>query len=141
LLREEQESGSDLAGEIDGCIRNGQLVPAPIIVALLKKAIFAEAEKPRLKFLVDGFPRSIGNLKAWFEAFSDDDLQVRFALYLDCPQETMRERLLERGKTSGRADDNAEAVLKRFATFEKESLPVVEALDRMGMVSNCPNLS
>lgn len=61
--------------------------------------------------------------------------QINFALFLDCPKEALTERLLERGKTSGRADDNIESVLKRFDTFEKESLPVVADLDRLGLVS------
>lgn len=61
-------------------------------------------------------------------------IQVPFTLFLHCPKEELKKRLLERGQTSGRADDNVETVLKRFDTFEKESLPVVECLDRLGMV-------
>lgn len=60
--------------------------------------------------------------------------QVPFTLFLHCPKEELEKRLLERGETSGRADDNMETVLKRFDTFEKESLPVVECLERLGMV-------
>ena len=57
-------------------------------------------------------------------------------LFLHCPKDELTKRLLERGKTSGRADDNIESVLKRFDTFEKESLPVVAQLDKVGMVSD-----
>lgn len=64
--------------------------------------------------------------------------QVSFTLFLHCPKEELKKRLLERGETSGRADDNVETVLKRFDTFEKESLPVVEELERLGMVSKHP---
>lgn len=62
-------------------------------------------------------------------------VQVSFTLFLHCPKEELKKRLLERGETSGRADDNVETVLKRFDTFEKESLPVVEQLELLGMVS------
>ena len=48
------------------------------------------------------------------DAISD----VKFLLFLDCPQEVMLERLLERGKTSGRSDDNIESIKKRFITYE-----------------------
>ena len=41
----------------------------------------------------------------------------------------MTERLLERGKTSGRTDDNADTIKRRFATFQNQSLPVVEHLE------------
>lgn len=66
------------------------------------------------------------------------DTQVSFTLFLHCPKEELKKRLLERGETSGRADDNVETVLKRFDTFEKESLPVVEQLELLGMVSGSP---
>ena len=57
-------------------------------------------------------------------------------VYLDCPEGTMRERLLERGKSSGRSDDNEETILKRFATFQEESVPVVHRYARSGLVAN-----
>jgi len=48
-------------------------------------------------------------------------------LYFDVSDETMTARLLNRGKTSGRADDNEETIKKRLDTFHKHSKPVVEA--------------
>ena len=55
-------------------------------------------------------------------------------LFFDCPEATMEERLLERGKTSGRADDNIETIKKRFATFVETSMPVVDHFDAQGKV-------
>ena len=46
----------------------------------------------------------------------------------------MQERLLNRGKTSGRADDNAESIAKRFRTFVETSMPVVEYFRSKGKV-------
>ncbi len=46
----------------------------------------------------------------------------------------MQERLLNRGKTSGRADDNEESIKKRFKTFEDTSMPVVEYFEKEGKV-------
>lgn len=46
----------------------------------------------------------------------------------------MQDRLLERGKTSGRADDNAESIKKRFKTFVETSMPVVEFFEKQGKV-------
>ena len=44
----------------------------------------------------------------------------------------MVKRLMGRGATSGRADDNAETIRRRLATFEKESLPVIRWYERVG---------
>lgn len=46
----------------------------------------------------------------------------------------MRERLLNRGLTSGRSDDNEEAIVKRFLTYQTESRPVIERYDQNGRV-------
>jgi UMP-CMP kinase len=58
----------------------------------------------------------------------------KFTLFFDCPEEVMQERLLNRGKTSGRADDNAESITKRFKTFVETSMPVVEHFEKEGRV-------
>jgi UMP-CMP kinase len=46
----------------------------------------------------------------------------------------MEARLLDRGKSSGRTDDNMESIRKRFKTFVSQSVPVVEHYDRLGKV-------
>ena len=61
-------------------------------------------------------------------------MQVAFVLFFGCTEETMTERLLTRGATSGRADDNMDTIKKRFSTFQNSSLPVVEAFGRLGKV-------
>ncbi|MCV5084948.1 hypothetical protein OFB78_30590, partial [Escherichia coli] len=50
-------------------------------------------------------------------------------------------RLLERGKTSGREDDNAESIRKRFRTFVETSMPVVDHYEREGKVGNVDSSS
>lgn len=50
----------------------------------------------------------------------------------------MQERLLNRGKTSGRADDNAESIKKRFKTFLETSMPVVDHFEKQGKVEKIP---
>ncbi len=49
----------------------------------------------------------------------------KLVIFLECPQDVMEKRLLKRGETSGRSDDNLNTIIKRFETFQKESLPVI----------------
>jgi UMP-CMP kinase len=58
----------------------------------------------------------------------------KFTLFFDCPFETLQQRLLERGKTSGRTDDNLDSIKKRFKTFQDTSMPVVEYFQKEGKV-------
>jgi adenylate kinase family enzyme len=53
-------------------------------------------------------------------------------IFFDCPEEVMESRLLKRGETSGRSDDNAETIRKRFKTFVEQSLPVIEHYEKQG---------
>lgn len=55
-------------------------------------------------------------------------------LFLQCTEEVMLKRLLHRGETSGRTDDNVESIKKRFRTFEETSMPVVDYHREKGTV-------
>ena len=46
-------------------------------------------------------------------------------LFFDCKSETMQNRLMKRGETSGRVDDNEETIKKRLKTFEDQTVPVI----------------
>lgn len=128
LLREEKEKpASELATLINTCIVEGKIVPADVTVKLLRNAMdknYSENNNKN-KFLVDGFPRDLENLACW-QKNMDDIANVQFLLFLDCSHEIMVERLLERGKTSGRSDDNMATIEKRLATYEQQTRPIIE---------------
>lgn len=111
LLREERNTGSELADMINTFIKEGKIVPAEVTINLLRKAMHASGKR---RFLIDGFPRKLDNLEAWMEAMGGESV-LGMVLVFDCPEDVMEERLMERGKTSGRSDDNAETIKKRYA--------------------------
>jgi UMP-CMP kinase len=128
LLRAERASGSELASMINNYIKEGKIVPAEVTVRLLNNAMEKSGKK---KFLIDGFPRDMENLKCWQEKMSATS-EIQFLLFLDCPQNIMMERLLERGKTSGRDDDNEASIKKRFFTYEESTRPIIEYFRSIG---------
>ncbi|CAE7617867.1 CMPK, partial [Symbiodinium pilosum] len=133
LLREERSRpGSEYGELIQNYIKEGQLVPVEITVKLIKQAMEKHGWAQG-KFLIDGFPRSFDNMDGWSRVMGDA-VDVQFALFFDCSEAVMEARILERGKTSGRADDNAEAIRKRLRTFKEESMPVVEHLKSKGLL-------
>mmetsp|Transcript_9348 Transcript_9348/g.13853 ORF Transcript_9348/g.13853 Transcript_9348/m.13853 type:complete len:267 (-) Transcript_9348:207-1007(-) len=136
LLRAERKSGSSLATLINDCISAGKIVPSEITATLLQNAMDAACKNQgTTKFLIDGFPRSQGNVTAWEEKLGQTGIaKVEFVLFLDCPEDIMTSRLLERGLTSGRNDDNLEVIRKRFATFRDESMPIVAAYENENKV-------
>lgn len=136
LLREEQNTeGSQYGDLIKNYIKDGLIVPMEITVKLLENAIRAILDKSGSdsgKFLIDGFPRKLD--QAIF--FEESVCPSKCTLFLDCPEDVMRERLLNRGKTSGRIDDNEESIVKRFRTFLETSMPVVDLFEKEGRVIN-----
>ncbi|KAK5280995.1 UMP-CMP kinase-like protein [Cryomyces antarcticus] len=132
LLREEQNrKGSEFGDMIKEYIRNGQIVPMEVTVQLLENAMKSAMDhENKHKFLIDGFPRKMDQALKFEEAVCPS----AFTLFFDCPEEVMQQRLLERGKTSGRADDNEESIKKRFKTFEETSMPVVNYYKEQGKV-------
>ncbi|PXF45842.1 UMP-CMP kinase [Gracilariopsis chorda] len=102
-------------------MQRGDIVPGYVTMALL------ETELQRLAgscdgVLIDGFPRAMDQA----EDFERVIAVCEFVLFINCSKPVMMERLLKRGTTSGRADDNEEVMLKRLNTFEKKTMPVVE---------------
>jgi len=133
LLRRERQSGSKNGNMIDEYIKEGKIVPVEVTVGLLKKEMEAEIKKNHRIFIVDGFPRNEDNVTGWDKvmgSFAD----VRFVLYLDLPEEVMEKRILKRGETSGRTDDNIESIQKRFKTFRNESYPIIQHYEKQGKV-------
>lgn len=133
LLRAEQDRPGSQFGElIKDCIRNGTIVPMEVTVQLLENAMTdAISSSPSTnKFLIDGFPRKMDQAVK----FEETVCPAKFVLFYDCPETEMEKRLLIRGKTSGRADDNAESIRKRFRTFVETSMPVVDYYEKEGRV-------
>lgn len=56
--------------------------------------------------------------------------ECHFVLFFDCSEAVMEERLIKRGMTSGRVDDNANTIRKRFNTFIEETLPVIQSYEK-----------
>ncbi|KAJ9626310.1 bifunctional uridylate/adenylate kinase [Taxawa tesnikishii (nom. ined.)] len=132
LLREEQDRpGSQFGDMIKQYIRDGLIVPMEVTIQLLENAMVATIDETgNRRFLIDGFPRKLDQAVKFEEAVCPSV----FTLFFDCPEEVMQERLLNRGKTSGRSDDNAESIKKRFKTFEDTSMPVVDMFEKQGKV-------
>ncbi|KAH9221093.1 P-loop containing nucleoside triphosphate hydrolase protein [Leptodontidium sp. 2 PMI_412] len=124
VLREEQEKpGSEWSELIRKNILEGVIGQPEMTVSLLEAAMAEKNEKEGVSvFLLDGFPRRIEHV-ALFESTIGSPSMV---LFLDCPEEVLQERLVNRGKTSGRVDDNISIINKRFKTFTEITMPVIE---------------
>lgn len=93
-----------------------------MVLDLLTEAMLAKLAGSK-GFLIDGYPREVSQ----GQEFEKEILVCSKILYFDVSDECMTGRLINRGKSSGRADDNEETIKKRLNTFHQHSKPVIDA--------------
>lgn len=136
LLRAERaREGSEYGQLIANYIKEGQIVPVEITINLLNKAMdeTMQEDDKKFRFLIDGFPRNEDNLQGWNKVM-DGKADVKFVLFFDCSNEVCIERCLDRGKSSGRTDDNRESLEKRIKTYLQSTRPIIEQYEKQGKV-------
>ena len=131
LLRAESKKDTEDGKLVNSLISQGKIVPVKITCGLIKKAMDASG-KDKI-FLIDGYPRNQDNIDGWKEIFGNN-YKLIATIILQCNEEELEKRLLERAKTSGRVDDNIETIRKRFKTHIEQSLPIEAQLKEMGPV-------
>ena len=121
-LRAEIKSGSELGKEIGELIAGGNLVPDHKMIHLIARYLDnLPAECKGVIF--DGFPRTVAQAEA-LELLLERRNMKAVLLDLFVEEDEVIKRLLNRGKTSGRADDNYETIKKRLQVYQTETKPV-----------------
>lgn len=123
LLRQEIAEGTELGMQVKDIIGKGGLVSDEIMVDLIEKKIITSSEKKGILF--DGFPRTL------VQAYILDGLLLKLNTSLTCmlslevPEDELTRRLIERGKVSGREDDNEEVIKFRLIEYKNKTSPVI----------------
>ena len=123
LLREEIASRTPLGLQAMGFMDKGQLVPDEVVIGMVDSQF--EKHKEAKGFLFDGFPRTVAQAKALDKLLELKKTGISKVLLLDVDEEELLNRLILRGKTSGRSDDADENILRsRQEVYKKDTLPV-----------------
>jgi adenylate kinase len=124
ILRKEIAEKTKLGAEVQSIIAAGGLVPDEVIVQIIEKTI---TENPQANgFLFDGFPRT------YIQAYILEGLMLKLNTALNClislnvREEVSMERLLSRGKISGRSDDNETVIRNRLKEYDQKTKPVLQ---------------
>ena len=122
LFRYNLKNNTKLGQEAKKYIDKGELVPDSVTINMLAQKV---EENPNVKgFIFDGFPRTIPQCEALDNLLASKNQAVSKLIMLDVPEEELVSRLLERGKSSGRADDSDENIIRnRLEVYENETTP------------------
>lgn len=130
-IRIEMANESEVGLRAKKFVEKGGLVPDELINQIVEKAIVEDNQG----LIFDGYPRSIVQEKT-LDLLLKKHLEtpIRAFIYLSVKKELLLERILERGKTSGRKDDTAEVFEDRYKAYIEETKPLIESYRKKGIL-------
>ncbi|MBK6666679.1 MAG: adenylate kinase [Saprospiraceae bacterium] len=125
LFRYEMGNNTPLGIKAKEYMAKGELVPDEVTIGMLKNKVDANPDVSGIIF--DGFPRTIPQAEALDAFLQEKNTEVTALVALDVPDEELVKRLLNRGKSSGRADDNDEEIIRnRISIYKSETAQVFD---------------
>ncbi len=130
VLRNEIKKQTELCATAKQFIDKGQLIPDSLMINIL--ASVYDSLCPCEGVIFDGFPRTIPQAESLAQLLKERGTEVSAMLDLDVPDTLLVERLINRGKSSGRADDNEETIKKRLEVYNNQTAPLIEWYKKAG---------
>lgn len=133
LLRSEIAAHTPLGVEAKSFMDKGQLVPDEVVIGMISSALDANTQAKG--FLFDGFPRTEAQSEALDKLLKLKKTEIGVVLALQVSEEELVKRLLNRGLTSGRSDDNNEEVIReRIAEYHRKTSAVADYYSKFNKV-------
>jgi adenylate kinase len=123
LFRYEIGNKTELGLKAKAYMDKGDLVPDEVTIGMLSNKVDANPDVSG--YIFDGFPRTIPQAEALDELLKDKNQSISALIALEVDDEEIVKRILERGKTSGRSDDNNEEIIKNRIHVYNENTSVV----------------
>ena len=139
LFRYEMGNNTPLGTKAKEYMSRGELVPDEVTVGMLQNKV--EKHPDARGFIFDGFPRTIAQAEALDTFLLSKGSSVTALIELTVDDEEIVKRILNRGKTSGRSDDNDESIIRnRIKIYESETSPVYEHYAEQGKAQKVPGV-
>ncbi|MEG1623146.1 MAG: adenylate kinase [Alistipes sp.] len=125
VIRDEIRHGTALGKSMESYITQGKLAPDELIINII--AHYIEEHKEGKGHIFDGFPRTQIQAEAFDRILAQHKLKVDVMIYMDVPEAELIQRILLRGKDSGRADDSSESVIRnRIEVYRAQTAVVAD---------------
>ena len=123
VIRQEIARGTELGRSMQSYIEAGQLAPDSIVIGMIRN--YMAEHKDAAGNIFDGFPRTTAQAEEFDRILAEDGLSVSVMVDLDVPEQELVDRILLRGKDSGRADDASEDVIRNRIAVSRELTEIV----------------
>ena len=134
VLRDHIERGTDLGKTAKEYIDKGQLIPDELMVDILASVVDDNKEAAQNGVIFDGFPRTIPQAEALDAMLEKRGTKLNGVIGLDVPEDILIARLLNRGKETGRSDDNLETITSRLEVYNNQTSPLKEFYAKKGLL-------
>ena len=124
VLRDHIARGTELGKIADSYISKGQLIPDDLMIRVLAHALDNNPDKTAKGVIFDGFPRTIEQAKALKKMLAERGSKVHAVIGLDVDEDELVRRMLHRGETTGRADDNIDTIRQRLKVYHSQTSPL-----------------
>ncbi len=124
VLRDNIKRGTELGKTAKGYIDKGQLIPDELMIDILASVVDDNKDKAKNGVIFDGFPRTIAQAEALDVMLAERNTKVSAVIGLDVPEQVLIDRLLNRGKESGRSDDNLATINDRLKVYHNSTAPL-----------------
>lgn len=131
LFRKHLSIGTELGKLAQKYMDSGNLVPDEVVIGMVDEKIHDSIGANG--FIFDGFPRTVPQAEALDSLLNEKGCPISGMIALDVPEEELKQRIRERGKTSGRSDDQDEQkIANRIRVYLEETLPVAKYYEKQG---------
>lgn len=124
LLRDHIARGTELGKLANTYISNGLLIPDELMIEVLDEIFKNDPAKVAQGVIFDGFPRTVAQAEALSEMLKEYGSEIHAVVGLEVEEDELIRRMLERGKQSGRSDDNLETIKKRLNVYHRQTSPL-----------------
>jgi len=133
VLRAERDSGSELGKLAESYMSKGQLIPDELMVDILAGVYDQKTKGGNCKGVIfDGFPRTIPQGVALSEMLEERGQKIAAVVSLEVNEEELIRRMINRGKESGRSDDNHDTIKARLDVYYNQTTPLKEQYSKEG---------
>ncbi|MFD2101674.1 adenylate kinase [Flagellimonas iocasae] len=131
VFRYNIKNGTELGKLAKSYIDKGDLVPDEVTINMLKNEV--EKNPEAAGFIFDGFPRTDAQAEALDNFLESKDMKINATIALEAEEDILVARLLERGKSSGRSDDQDESKIRnRFDEYNQKTAPLKAFYEKQG---------
>ena len=132
IFRANVSEGTELGRTAQSYMDAGEYVPDEVTNAMVRDRLNADDTRPG--FLLDGYPRTLDQVRTLDEILSEQGTALDAVVELSVDAEELIERLLNRAQESGRADDSEDVIRHRQEVYVEQTAPLIETYQQRGLL-------